>query len=95
MPGNNNAPLGVGGVNQTLAGSGMLASPSLTNATDITYVVIVVSPYGNPRWRVYLSLQHASAAVRRSQKKGQPAELILCRLEPVAADLNIDGGELP
>jgi hypothetical protein len=35
MPGNDNAPLGVGGVNQKLAGSGTLAPPTLANVTDI------------------------------------------------------------
>jgi hypothetical protein len=34
MPGNDNAPLGAGGVNQMHAGSGMLAPPSLPNAAD-------------------------------------------------------------
>jgi hypothetical protein len=50
--------------------------------------VIVVSPYGNPRRRLYLSLHHATEAVRRAHAKGQPAHMVLCRLEPVAADLD-------
>jgi hypothetical protein len=50
-------------------------------------VVIVVSPYGQPRRRPYLSLHHATQAVQRAHAKGQPARLVLCKLEPVAGDL--------
>lgn len=93
MPGNDNAPLGAGGVNQMLAGSGMLAPPILPTAVDIAdaYVVIVVSPYGQPRRRVYLSLSHATNAVQRAHKRGLPAHMILCRLERITANLDIDG----
>ena len=91
MPGNDNGPgAGAVTVNQSPAAGGMLVSPSLPTATDIAYVVVVVSPYGQPRRRPYLSLHHATAAVQRAEAKGQPARLVLCRLEPVAADL---GGE--
>jgi hypothetical protein len=62
---------------------------SLSAAADIAaaYVVIVVSPYGQPRRRPYLSLHHATQAVQRAHAKGQPARLVLCKLEPVAGDL--------
>jgi hypothetical protein len=40
MPGNDIAPLGVGGVNQMLAGSGMLAPTSLPNAADSASLAI-------------------------------------------------------
>jgi hypothetical protein len=62
---------------------------SLSAVAD-AHVVIVVSPYGQQRRRVYLSLSHATAAVQRAHAKGQPARMVLCRLEPVSADL--DGG---
>jgi hypothetical protein len=51
------------------------------------YVVVVVSPYGQPRRRVYLSLHHATQAVQRAHAKGQPAHMVLCRLVPVTGDL--------
>jgi hypothetical protein len=70
----------------------ILEQPSDT-AADIAaaYVVVVISPYGNPRRRCYLSLSHATVAVQRAEAEGQPARMVLCRLEPVAADLDIDG----
>jgi hypothetical protein len=61
----------------------------LSRAADIAdaFVVIVVSPYGNPRRRVYLSLSHATQAVQRAHKRGLPAGMVLCRLVPLPADL--------
>jgi hypothetical protein len=92
MPGNDNAPLGVGGANQKLAGSGTLAPPSLPNAADIADAyVVVVSPYGNPRRRVYLSLSHATEAVRRAHRRGLPAHMVLCTMVPLPADLDGEG----
>jgi hypothetical protein len=44
MPGNNNAPLGVGGVVQILAAGGMLASPTLPPTTDIAPVPFIPQP---------------------------------------------------
>jgi hypothetical protein len=35
MPGNDNAPLGAGGVNQVLAAGGLLAPPTLPTPPDI------------------------------------------------------------
>jgi hypothetical protein len=63
-------------------------SDSSISLSADAYCVIVVSPYGNPRRRLYLSLHHATEAVRRAHAKGQPAHMVLCRLEPVAADLD-------
>ena len=51
------------------------------------FVVVVVSPYGQPRRRVYLSLHHATTAVQRAHAKGQSAHMVLCELVPVAGDL--------
>jgi hypothetical protein len=54
-------------------------------------VVILITKYGMPGRKVYLDLGHARAAVQRAEAKSQPAELVLVRLVPVAADLNLDG----
>jgi len=57
------------------------------------YCVVVVA-YGHPRRRIFLSLHSATQAVQRARKRGQPAELIFCKLEPVTAslaDLELDG----
>jgi hypothetical protein len=66
----------------------------LPPADDIApaYIVIVVSPYGQPRRRPYLSLHSASQAVQRAHKRGLDADLVLCKLTPIgAADLDLDG----
>jgi hypothetical protein len=55
------------------------------------YVVLLVTRYGTPRRRVYLDLGAARTAVARARGKGLHAELVLAKLEPVAADLDIDG----
>jgi hypothetical protein len=91
MPGNDNAPLGAGGVNQTLAAGGMSAPPSLPAAP--AYCVIMTTPYDKTRRRVFLSLHSAVQAVQRTRKRGLAAELILCRLVPIQAELDLDGGE--
>jgi hypothetical protein len=60
------------------------ADESLADA----YCVIVISPYGNPRRRIYLTLNHATAAVKRAEGRGLPVRMVLCRLVPVQADLD-------
>jgi hypothetical protein len=55
------------------------------------YAVLVTTPAGKYRRRVFLSLHSATAAIQRAQAKGQPAELVLGKLVPVAADINLDG----
>jgi hypothetical protein len=55
------------------------------------YVVLMITRYGMPRRKVYLDLGHARPAVQRAEAKGQPARLILCELQPVAPDLDLDG----
>jgi hypothetical protein len=52
------------------------------------YVVLMITRTGMPRRRIYLDLGHARAAVARTRKRGLHAELILCRLTPVQADLD-------
>jgi hypothetical protein len=54
-------------------------------------VVLLITKYGRPNLRVYLDLGSARNAVARAHAKGLSAELILCRLEAVQADLDIDG----
>jgi hypothetical protein len=56
------------------------ASVEISLPAGIAYLVIVVTPYGNPRRRAYLCLHHATAALRRAQK-GQPARMVLCQLK--------------
>lgn len=55
------------------------------------YVVLMITRYGTPRRRVYLDLGAARTAVARARGKGLHAELVLAKLEPVQADLDIDG----
>jgi hypothetical protein len=66
---------------------------SLWRAADNlpSYVVLMTTRYGTPRRRVYLNLGAARTAVARARGKGLHAELVLAKLEAVAADLDIDG----
>ena len=69
---------------------------SVTPSADIgaaceAFVVLLITPAGKYLRRVYLSLHSATAAVQQAQDKGQPARIVLCRLVPVAADLDIGG----
>jgi hypothetical protein len=70
---------------------------TLPNAAEIAdaYIVVVVTPYGQPRRRPYLSLHSAVQAAQRARKRGLQAELILCKLVPIPADLDadFDGGD--
>jgi hypothetical protein len=94
-PPNRTGPaVGTGPAPNTLADGALGVDSILEQPSDTAaaYVVIVVSPYGQPRRRVYLSRHHATAALRRAQDKGQEARMMLCRLEPVPADLD---GEVP
>jgi hypothetical protein len=54
----------------------------------VAYVVLVHTPTGKYRRRVFLSLHSATAAVQRAKTKDQAAQLVLCRLQPVTADLD-------
>jgi hypothetical protein len=62
---------------------------------DSAYCVVAITPYDRPRRRVFLSLHSAMKAVERARKRGLQAELILCKLVPIQADLDLDGGEQP
>lgn len=59
---------------------------SLQNAVE-AFVVVVLTPEGKHRRRIYISLQNASRAVERAWAKGQPARMILCRVTPVPGAL--------
>jgi hypothetical protein len=63
---------------------------SVPTAVGSAYLV-VVSPYGQPRRRPYLSLHHASNAPKRTQATGKPTQNVLCKMVPVATDLELDG----
>lgn len=47
------------------------------------FVILVLTPQGKCRRKVYLSLHSAALAVQRAEGRGQSARLVLCRLEPV------------
>jgi hypothetical protein len=69
---------------------------SVTPSADIgaaceAFVVLLITPAGKYRRRVFLSLHSAAAAVQRAKDKGQPVRMVLCRLVPVAPDLDLDG----
>lgn len=51
------------------------------------YVVVACTPTGRYSRRVYLSLHSATKAVARAHDRGQPAELVLCRLVPAGGGL--------
>jgi hypothetical protein len=72
-----------------------LSSAILSPAADIAdaYCVLAHTPYDRQRRCVFLSLHSAVQAVERSRKRGLPAQLILCRLVPVQADLELYGGD--
>jgi len=73
------------------AAAKQLDAPILTPANLPAYCVLLITKYGRPNRRVYLDLGAARTAVARAHAKGQPGELVLCRLEAVTADLDIDG----
>ena len=55
------------------------------------FVVLLVTPAGHYRRRVFLSLHSTAATVQRAHAKGQPARMMVCRLVPVVADLDLTG----
>lgn len=58
---------------------------------DSAYCVLAHTPYDRTYRRLFLSLHSAVQAVERTRKRGLQAQLILCRLVPVAADLELGG----
>jgi hypothetical protein len=78
---------------QSLAGGGISAPSSLPAAADYAsaYIAVMVDRFETPRRTPYLNPHHATQAVPRAQTQGRQAWLILCKLEPVQAVLDIDG----
>ncbi len=70
----------------------ILDQPGDIESACEAFVVLVFTPAGNYRRRVFLSLHSATAAVQRATNKGQPVRLVLCQLTPIAADLDLTGG---
>jgi hypothetical protein len=73
------------------AATTQLNTDSLLAVCDI-YVVLLVGRSGNYLRKPYLSLHSAQQALARAQDRGQECHLVLARLVPVAADLDLDGG---
>lgn len=80
--------------NQEAQGDGANVKASLSGYAP-AYIAVMVDRFGTPRRRPYLNLHHASQAVQRAQAQGRQAWLILCKLEPVTADLDVDGEVTP
>jgi hypothetical protein len=82
------------GGSESQAATKQLDASILTPAADIApaYCVLAHTPYDRTYRRLLLSLHSAVQAVERARKRGLQAELILCKIVPVQADL--DGGEL-
>src|SRR5512133_2056139 len=90
LPNDRTGAVGGAPAPDTLADEASGVASSLTNAPDIApaYIAVVVSPYGQPRRRPYLSLHHAASAVARARGTRQQAWMLLCELRPVAADID-------
>jgi hypothetical protein len=65
------------------------AAPTDVESACEAFVVLLFTPEGRYRRRVFLSLHSATAAVQRAIAKGQPVRMVLCRVTPVAADLDL------
>lgn len=65
----------------------LLAPTDVESACEV-FVVLLFSSDGKYCRRVFLSLHSANAAVQRATAKSQPVRMVLCRLTPVAADLD-------
>ena len=75
------------------AAAKQLDASILPRALDVApaYIAVMVDRFGTPRRRPYLNFHHASKAVQRAQTQGRQAWLILCKLEPITASLDVDG----
>jgi len=63
-----------------------IADPAdITGRLDV-HAVLVVTPAGNVRRRLYLSLHSAEKAAARATAAGHRAELHLCRVVPVGRE---------
>jgi hypothetical protein len=87
-------PAGPGGEPRAQKDTGEALSAAIvaepTDSACEAFAVLVFTPTGKHRRRVFLSLHSATAAAHRAQAKGQPVRIVLCRLQPVAADLDLN-----
>ena len=73
-----------GGRDDQVAGRSRSILPSEAAAcTDGSLVVVVRTPAGRYRRRVFLTLAAAERARDRAQDAGHDAEIVLCRLTPM------------
>lgn len=94
MPGNGNGqPVAELAAHETPAKASttpmVIDLADVREAVDGALVVVVTTPAGRYRRRVYLSLRAAEAAVDRAERRGQVARIVLCSLLPV----RVIGGE--
>jgi hypothetical protein len=64
----------------------MVPQPTDISGRLDVHAVLVVTPTGNIRRRLYLSLHSAEKAAARAAAAGHRAELHLCRVVPVGGD---------
>jgi hypothetical protein len=82
------------GADKSYDGSGSsIPSPANIEAACTAYVVLLIIPRDTILRKPYMSLHSAQQALQRAQDRGQLAHLVLCKLEPAAADIDIDGGD--
>jgi hypothetical protein len=72
-----------------LSGPTVLASTDIESASS-AYEVLLITTTGKYLRRCRVSFRSAAAAVHRATEKGQPAHVVLCKLKPVATDLELD-----
>ena len=74
-----------------LSAATLLASADIQTACTL-HLVLLVSRSGKFVRKPYLSLHSAQAALQRAQERGQECHLVLCRVEPLTADLELEVG---
>jgi hypothetical protein len=88
-------PADHGAAEEKASGDGIsaaiVAEPADIETACEAFAVVVVTPTGHYRRRIFLSLHSATAAVQRARAKSQPVRMVLCKLVPVAADLDLSG----
>jgi hypothetical protein len=70
----------------------ILAPTADIQALCTLYLVLLLGRNDKFVRKPYLSLHSAQAALQRAQERGQECHLVLCRVEPLSADLE-PGGE--
>lgn len=72
---------------ESLNGDPIVSHPPDVSSWCNAFVVLVLTPRGKYRRRVYLSLHSADKALARAAAQGQPARMVLCWLTPVTVDV--------